>query len=70
MSFGARSPRGRDAGEVLEPGDRQVLAVVAIRVAEEPAGHPLEAGSVPPATRSSCVHTFAFVASKSGASSV
>ena len=70
MSFGARSPVRRNTGQMSSnPVDRQVLAVVAVRVAVEAAGHPAQP-ILPPDTRTSCVHTFAVVASLSGASSV
>ena len=38
--LGGAEAAGGDAAEILEPGHQQVLAVGAVRVAEEPAGHP------------------------------
>ena len=70
-SFGRPEARGRNAGEVLEAGDQQVLAVVAVRAGcrsrRRPSGSRFRAARD---RRSSCVHTLAFVASSSGASSV
>ena len=52
LAWGCRSGRSK-------PAHQQALAVVAVGVAVEAAGHPLQAGPCRRTRRSSCVHTLA-----------